>query len=357
MQRFIHILLVISALATVSCSGRSNINPNGKNETSGRAVYYWKTTFSLSANERAFLREHSIDKIYLRLFDVALEKSAKANDCEVVPIATTRFVDSVPDDIEIIPTVYITLEAMRFYESRENELSELITTRIMRMCSYHDIGPVHEVQFDCDWTAGSRDAYTSLCEYSKAILHAKGIVLSGTIRLHQIREATYPFDRGVVMLYNTGAIKDSDTRNSILSYDDVHKYLGVRRRTERFLSARKENCREIAFAYPLFRWSVVFDADGNFRFLMTRTEFNDIGQIEKCDDFHYSVREPVNLDGRWLSGGYTIRVEHSEVNEILRVKELAEKTVGRASNSNILYHLDSATLSNYSENDIEKILH
>ena len=114
MQRFIHILLVISALATVSCSGRSNINPNGKNETSGRAVYYWKTTFSLSANERAFLREHSIDKIYLRLFDVALEKSAKANDCEVVPIATTRFVDSVPDDIEIIPTVYITLEAMMF---------------------------------------------------------------------------------------------------------------------------------------------------------------------------------------------------------------------------------------------------
>lgn len=355
MRRITKFLLVISAFSAVACADEKNAGTGHDNPA--RAAYFWKTAFSLSANEKAFLDEHGIGRIYLRLFDVALEKKSKANECEVVPVATTRFVQPVPKDIEIVPTVYITLEAMKFYLSREEELAELITTRIMNMCSYHDIGPVREVQFDCDWTANTRESYALMCESAKSILHKKGILLSGTIRLHQIEEAVYPFDKGVVMLYNTGAVKDCRTRNSILSYDDAYKYLSVKKRTRKFLAARKDNCVETAFAYPLFRWSVVFDAEGAFKCLMSRTDFSGIGQIEKRGKSHYLVREAVNPDGKWLYPGYTIRIERSEIDEVLSVKALAEHTIGKASRSNILYHLDSAIISNYSKNDIEKILH
>lgn len=355
MRRITKYLLVISAFSAVACADEKQVCPEG--DIPARAVYFWKTTFSLSANEKSFLEEHGIGRIYLRLFDVALEKDAKTNECEAVPVATTKFVQPVPKNIEIVPTVYITLEAMKFYLSREEELAELITTRIMNMCSYHDIGPVHEIQFDCDWTENTRESYSLMCEYAKSILHKKGILLSGTIRLHQIGEATYPFDRGVVMLYNTGTVKDCHTRNSILSYDDAYKYLDVRKRTKKFLAARKENCSVIAFAYPLFRWSVVFDADGVFKCLMNRTDFSGISQIKKRDNSHYIVLDTVNPDDRWLCPGYTIRVERSEIDEVLSVKALAERTIGTGSNSNILYHLDSAIISNYSKNDIEKILH
>ena len=52
-------------------------------------------------------------------------------------------------------------------------------------------------------------------------MQKKEIALSITVRLHQLREPAPPADRGVLMLYNTGALKAHDTRNSILDLADV----------------------------------------------------------------------------------------------------------------------------------------
>lgn len=325
-------------------------------DATGRAVYFWKTTFDLSESERSFLSEHEIDRLYLRLFDVALEMNYMADSLEVVPIATTRFISKVPEGIEIIPTVFITLEAMRQYSSNEEELARLITTRVLNMCSYNDLGEIHEVQFDCDWTESTAESYRTLCESAMKILHAQGILLSGTIRLHQIEDAIYPFDKGVVMLYNTGSIKDKSTSNSILSYNDVRKYLGVQSRIARFNDARRTNCRTIDVAYPLFSWAVVFRADGRFAGLLRRDDFSDIEHISLGKDGRYHVDDFCWVDGEPLFKGSSIRIEHSDIAEVLRVKTLADSTIMKDGGSSILYHLDTKTISNYSDHDIEKIL-
>ena len=291
----------------------------------GNAIYYWKTTFALDSTERDFLQRHNIKRIYLRMFDVAAELNLDTDGYEAVPIATTRFPDenksaeSVPEGIEIVPTVYITLDALRTMQGEEAKYAKLIVERLRAMASYNKCGKIREMQFDCDWTASTRTSFVKLCSAARERLHVDTIALSATIRLHQLTEKAPPVDCGVLMLYNTGALKNPDTRNSILDIADVRPYL------------RKRKCNiPLDYAYPTFGWGVLFH-NGKFQRIVSRPE------VESLDD------------------GDTIRIERPTADEILEIKSLVEKKLGAPSHRNILYHLDNEQLKYCTDNEITKI--
>ena len=158
------------------------------------------------------------------------------------------------------------------------------------------------------------------------------------------------------MVYNTGAIKDPETSNSIIANDDVKKYLGVKARVDKFLSARRNNCPIIDVAYPTFYWNVAFLSDGSFDGIIGEMDYESyplermMGGSYKAKDFFY-----IKESKCYISKGQTIRPEYSDYREIMKVKELVESTIG-AAGSNIIYHLDSRNLSKYSDNEIENIL-
>ena len=303
----------------------------GRSEPAERGIYHWKTTFDLSLEDSAFIGDHNITRLYVRMFDVGIERNESNDSLEVVPLGTTRFKSPIPKDCEFIPTVYITQEALKAYCYGEWKLAELIVTRVKAMASWNELGNFTELQYDCDWTAGTRKSFEKLCESTQKILSKDGIVLSGTIRLHQLEEATYPFDRGVLMVYNTGSFVNPNTMNSILDYADVHKYLSPKGRINNFLKARKTNCQKIDVAYPTFNWGVVFDNN---------------------DQFKQLVRD---IDSYTPKHGEILRVEKSDYQEIDRVKHLVDSLLWPAINGNIIYHLDSQNLKNYSSEEIEKI--
>ena len=72
------------------------------------AVYYWRTDLRLDSTERAFLATYNIKKVYCRYFDVVINDTATGP----MPNATIHFNDTLPDGIELIPTVYITENCM-----------------------------------------------------------------------------------------------------------------------------------------------------------------------------------------------------------------------------------------------------
>lgn len=351
--------VTVSCLVAVSCNERGVYDFEDSEQH--RSVYYWKTIFSISPEDSLFLSKHDIDRIYLRMFDVDVDVdyNPSIDTLGVVPIATASFSSAKPEGIEIVPTVFITQEALWMHEESEDKLAALIVKRVLNMCSYNDLGPIREIQFDCDWTLTSESMYYDLCDSAKKILHEKGIALSGTIRLHQVERAEYPFDRGVLMLYNTGAIKDPDTSNSIISYEDVRKYLGVKSRVEKFRKARKGNCPIIDFAYPTFCWGVAFHSNGDFDGIIPTMDFESIPQLQKVKEDTYRVTEYVDLSKGWnyfyLFEDETVRAEYSDFEEIMKVKDLVGSTLGKTG-SNIIYHLDSRNLSRYDSNEIEKIL-
>ena len=109
------ILLIL--LMTVSC-GRHNDNgvPNPQ-----PAVYYWRTTLKLDSTERMFLHEHGVKKMYVRFFDVVLR------DGKPAPNATLRFLDTVPQGIEVIPVIFIMENCLR---SNMNDYARLLVQRV-----------------------------------------------------------------------------------------------------------------------------------------------------------------------------------------------------------------------------------
>ena len=317
MNQFLKICLGIVVLAFFACCNSNKpIEQTAEKRTS---IYHWKSTFELDSAEVEFLQKHNIDRIYLKLFDVATEHNFLDGTTDIVPIATTKFVSSAPKGVEIVPVVYITIEALRAMEGREAEFANLIVERSVAMCNYNKLGKMRELQLDCDWTSTSKAIYCNLCKLVKDLLQTKEMTLSITIRLHQLKEVPPTADSGVLMLYNMGALTNPDTRNSILDIKDAKPYIKT-----------LEYPIPLNYAYPAFGCGVKFE---NKKFVSIVAE-----------------------DYKPLSNKEQVRVERPTFAEIIAVKELVEHKLGKPANGNILYHLDDVQLKNYTDNEISQIL-
>lgn len=267
------------------------------------AVYYWRTDLKLDSAEKVFLDTYHINKVFCRYFDVVI------NDTTVGPMpnATITFNDMLPDDIELVPTVYITENCMH---QPHKGLAEKLVQRIRQMNETNDIKNVHEIQIDCDYTERSRQTYY---EFLKEVRTAwqkqdnpagtSSHRLSTTIRLHQLAMEAPPADYGVLMLYNTGDPRKWTERNPILDIKDVSPYL-------KWLNNYP---LPLAAAYPIYSW--------------------------------LRVIQGVNI------------VHTVEATEILKVKEAVEQKRQGLKRSIITYHLDKENINRYKPKTYEAIYH
>ena len=287
-KRFSLEFCLLISLLCIGCSQQKQ-----RELPEGNAVYFWRTDLRLDSTEKAFLQQYHINKVYCRYFDVVMNDDGT----EPKPNATISFSETLPADIEIIPTVYITEDCMH---QKHAGLAEKIVKRIQQMNETNDISEVREIQIDCDYTSKSRSTYYG---FLKEVRQAWGKTVSTTIRLHQLSMATPPADYGVLMIYNTGDPRKWEDRNPILDYRDVYPYL-----------ERLDNYQlPLAAAYPVYLW----------------------------------VR---NIQG--------VRVEHTvEAAEIFKVKKAMEKERPDLSRAIITYHLDKDNINRYKPKTYEEIYH
>lgn len=309
-------LVLATILGTIHCTKHNGatISPTTLLHKRTNSIYYWRTTFKLSEQEKEFLQKEKIGRIYLRMFDVT------AGGSVAVPNATITFGTSVPKDVEIVPTVFITVEALRQTadEDKLDVLAEKIVKRITAMCSWNEITCWNEIQLDCDWTESTRDAFYILCEEVKK--RAKGKLLSSTIRLHQLTQEAPPVDYGVLMVYNTDRFDDYLTENSILNNYTVEAYL----------NKKMEFNLPLDVALPIFQWDIVFR---DKKFVRIAKSYEDLDSNE------------------------TIRHEQVPAEELKETQRLLTKFLHlkASEHSTILYHLDSANINNYRHEEIETI--
>ena len=278
----------------------------------GRSMYYWSTTFQLDSTKQSFLKEHQINRLYLRYFDVVVDDNG-----EPMPNATVRFKDSIPQGLEIIPTVFIVNDCMK---QDVSELPEKILRRILQMNETHHVRKVSEIQIDCDWTPSTRKTFFSFMEQLRALAKGKGIRLSSTIRLHQLSQTPPPADRGVLMMYNTGDFTQLSCEHPILDMRDVRPFLPALRRYKLPLST----------AYPLYRWRIVF-RNGRY-----------VGILHTDDEL------PV-------LPGDSIVIRQPELQEILEAKQAVSKQNARANDEVILFDLNNTNITRFKHTDYEEI--
>lgn len=284
---------ILLGLLMISC-GKQGYQDESLEQSNG--VYYWRTDLHLDSTERAFLKQHHINKVYCRYFDVVMSDDGT----EPKPNATIAFTDTLPAGIELIPTVYITEDCMH---KPHKDLAEKLVKRIMQMNETNHIGNVHEIQIDCDYTSKSRATYYQFLETIKSQLSTIHYQLSTTIRLHQLSMPVPPVDYGVLMVYNTGDPRKWQERNPILDYRDVYPYLNKLAQYQLPLAA----------AYPVYQW----------------------------------IRNIQN-----------VRIEHTvEAAEILKVKKALEKERPSLSKAVITYHLETDNINRYKTETYEEIYH
>jgi hypothetical protein len=328
----------------VSCQ---NKKPNSskteiKNETavtrkSCNSIYYWKTTFKLSDEERKFLAEYQVNRLYLRYFDVYHDFDIQDRTIPV-PVATLRFLDSIPAYLEVVPTIFIDNELYKNCDM--TGIDSLLVNRIFKMSETNDVPNIHEIQIDCDWTKTTESDYFNFLRRIRRWLDTT-ITLSATIRLHQLNMPAPPVERGVLMCYNTGGIRNSQTDNSILSANDVALY------SKRI----KDYALPFDVAYPTFSWAVWFH-NGQFQALFRGLTRDNENLIQKKNNV-YTVKNSFYQEGKLLAAGDEIRFENSDFEEILKSKKLVENQL--SDYSIILYHLDNNNLSKYSNDEIKQI--
>lgn len=318
-------LITIAALALALLMGcsRPGSSADPFRHQPKNAVYHWRTTYDPDSSELRFMARHHVGRLYVHYFDIV------TRDGQIVPEATVRFACRPCDTLEVVPTIYITIDAIRRLARRVDSADDLLpettdlATRIVRrvnaMNKHNRIARVSEVQIDCDWTAATREAYFRLLEALRALLHAQHMALSVTIRLHQLASPSPPADMGVLMLYNTGNLMSEHTHNSIIDVDDVKPY---------FKSGTHYNL-PLDFAYPVFGWQVCY-RDGKLVRLA-------------------SPQSPV-------PEGCTVRREQADYATISQVKQLAESCLEQGGDhSVVIYHLDQQFLNQFTDEQMDHI--
>ncbi|MEZ4828075.1 MAG: hypothetical protein R3C61_17595 [Bacteroidia bacterium] len=309
------------------------------------SFYYWKTRFKLEDGERAYLDALKAETLYIRFFDVDWNIAKN----EPVPIASVVFDTTGIKGKKIIPTIYITNRAMSSIGFEDvPALGDKILHRIDRIA-----GPVpfHEIQMDCDWTEKSRDNYFRLLDHLRTKLVARHIQLSATIRLHQIKyynlTGVPPVDRGMLMFYNMGDIRDISEENTILDLETAEKYL------ENF----DEYPTHLDIALPVFAWGVVIRNDETIHLInnLRAEQLKDESKFKFLQPSIVKVVKNTYINGYYLYQDDFIRLEDISIEALEESAEMLAELIESDSVRVCFYHLDTPTLERYSYEDLNGI--
>ena len=310
-----------------------------------RSFYYWKSVLNLTGFEKQRLDSLKVKTIYLKFFDVDWDEAAK----KPMPVAKMKATNyKLQGGFQIIPTVFITNACIQKIDSSQvTELAENMYSLILEIRNAHGFDSIPEIQIDCDWTAASKEKYFLLLNNIKQKI--TNIKLSCTIRLHQIKyiakTGVPPVDRGLLMCYNMGNLKDPATKNSILETAELKKYIGN----------LSNYSLPLDVAFPLFDWKVLYRNNFYTGLIQNLPDTLFSNSFSAKTGNRYQVLKDTLLQGYDLRKGDMIRDEQSDIKELLAAANEISKHLKNTQPRVSLYHLDSLILSKYATHELESI--
>jgi hypothetical protein len=310
-----------------------------------RSFYYWKSVFKITDLEKQRLDSLQVKTIYVKFFDVDWDDKNNAP----VPVAKLQSTNyKLPDIIHVIPVIFITNGCIKKIDSSQlQKLADNMYSLIQEIITANSFNSIAEIQTDCDWTATTKDNYFNLLRNLKTLW--KGIPISATIRLHQIKflskTGVPPVDKGLLMCYNMGNLKNPATKNSIIEAEELKKYIGN-------LSTYP---LPVDVALPLFNWKVLFRNNVYTGLIenLPNEIFDNSFSIKKENRFE--LLKDTLLQGYHLKKGDVLRDEQSDYKEIVSAAGEVNKQLKNTRPGVSLYHLDSVILNKYTLHELENI--
>ena len=320
--------------------------------TIDRGFYYWKSIADLRPSELSAIQTFNTRKLYIKFFDVVWSAPAKTP----IPVAKVRFTDSTrafisQQKLSIIPTVFITNETLTYSDTSEiARLADNITALLEGTIGEYQLTNIPEIQIDCDWTASTRDKYFALLKRIQTHELLKNKIFSATIRLYQckysLKTGIPPVQRGLLMCYNMGNLKNPKAGNSILDPKELEKYL----------VGLDNYPLPLDIGLPLFSWKVLY-RNGTYSGLLQELPDTALQKPLLTNRYGntYEMLTDTILHHYELKKGDLIRQEDSNFGDIMQAAGLLNPRLTNSQFSVVLYHLDSITLHKYSNHELEKI--
>lgn len=334
--------LLASLVVLFSCSS--------KKTKPAVSFYYWRTEFSLKANEKAALTENGVSAIYLRCFDIVYDEKLK----RAVPQAIVRFRDTALI-AQIVPVVFIKNQVFLELDSNGIDTLAEYTFSLLEQINQSQRISAKELQIDCDWTRKSSDNYFHFLRLLKQKLRTKSRLfpaakLSATIRLHQIKYAGLqgvpPVDKGVLMFYNMGKINGSPV-NSV--YD--------RKISQSYLSALNKYPLPLDFALPVFAWGIHLRKGQVIELLnkMDSRDFANKNEFEASGKNRFVVKKSGFKNGFYFKAGDEIKAEEIKAQDFESMADDLTEHCKRPVERLIFYDLDSINISRYEKDIFKKV--
>jgi hypothetical protein len=347
MKKFSAYVFIMFFLADMLFNSSCKQHPE---RSTNRAFYYWKSIYTLSDFEKNSLSKLHINSLYIKLFDVIWNDKTKS----ALPAAQIQFRDTSYKLFNVTPVVFITNETLANIESGSmTGLTNKICRLLVNITHQNSLNDPNEIQFDCDWTVSTKEKYFHLLKLARFQLDQLGFQsarISATIRLYQckyyLKTGIPPVDKGMLMCYNMGNLKNPESKNSILESDELKKYI----------SSLTNYPLQLDVAFPLFDWKVLF-RNGIYT-----------GLIKELPDSVLQHTSSININSNWYTflkdtiiNNYPfkksdmLRGEQSKYDEIIESGKLIGSNLKTQKLNVILYHLDSLTLSKYTLNEMENM--
>lgn len=302
--------------------------------------YYWKSKYAIGETEKEYFSQLNSRRLFLRLFDVDIE-----NDI-AVPVGRIQSFNKeqlLGEDVEVVPVVFITNRTFQHYDADE-EIEKLVANVCSGINHYLQDVEYAEIQIDCDWTAGTRDAYF---RFLKSLAEHSGEKISCTLRLHQIRDrrktGVPPVDKGSLMCYATSSPTEGMTRNSILDIELLKSYTA--------------NINDYPLPFdvilPIYSWGIVTNHLGKVKLINGLTE-DDLQTplFEKMDGDRYLVKEDAFLQGMYINKGFTIKIECISNELLSEAKHYLDNQIKRDFGW-VYFHLSKGFLTRYAIDELK----
>lgn len=338
-------------LCTTLCTIWLGCGSNGSGSSGGitRAFYIWQSG-RMAAQEDSLLAGLGVGKCYIRFFDVDVEEPGGA------PYPIERYYDSgmmpTSDSLEVVPTVFITNRtftglsdtgvvdlANRIHKkinailNREgeaafwqNEKPDYGMRDLFRRDSINKATQdrIREIQFDCDWTPSTKNKYFLFLKKMKEKFAGK--IISSTIRLYGYKypekAGVPPVDKGMLMCYNAGDVRNAKSGNSIFDKKEILSYLDT----------EKPYPLPLDYALPIFEWCALY-RNGDLIGLLPTENIDFTCYDFSCpferdenssDDLPvYRVKEEYTLgytaDAQLMKIGDVIKVERPDLTDVAAV--------------------------------------
>lgn len=310
-----------------------------------RAFYFWENNrISLNSYEKKTLSSLSVQKLYVKLFEVekndvlGIFPSAKSN-LEFTPVKG--------QNLDIIPTVYVRNEVFKNVDT--DELSEFADNLLFLIDKrYAEQFPkiersYSEIQIDCDWTESTKNNYFI---FLKELKEKSDVEISATLRLYAYKfpekMGVLPVDRAMLMCYNLLTPLEAGNRNSILDLNELQKYL----------VGSDTYPLPLDVALPIYSSVQIYQND-QLMALFYKEDKQFLKSMKHQKGRWYTMKKDTVVPELFIRKSDLVKYEHNSPKELRKAIDIIRSNVSLNSSTTVaLYHLEEFELKKYTNEEL-----